>query len=196
MVEAAVADSYHPHAVCLVLAAAKSLLDLGNHRGAFETLGRAIALAEDDAADAVLAAAVIPYLLLSGDEVDGVALLTSAQRAAGRAYGASVPRARRPAPGPCRGRRLARARRDRSPGAVDPRDSLRSLFRRTRCRGGRRLRPPRRRAGPRRSPRGGRCCRSRRPRADSRRHAGCSAHEIAAILLFIFRPPAWAYLRP
>jgi len=87
MAAAAAADGDRPRAARLLLAAAESLLDLGDRRGAFEGLGRAIALAEDGAADAVLAAAAIPYLLLGGDEVDGVALLTSAQRAAGRAYG-------------------------------------------------------------------------------------------------------------
>jgi len=91
MAEAAAAQGDRARAARLVLAAAEALLDLGDRRGAFEGLGRAIALAEDGAADAVLAAAAIPYLLLGGDEIDGVALLTSAQRAAGRAYGPASP---------------------------------------------------------------------------------------------------------
>jgi hypothetical protein len=89
--EAAAAAGDRARAARLVLAAADTMRDLDDRRGAFEAYGRAIALAADGTADAVLAAAAVPYVLLGGDAVDAVALLTDAQRAAGRAYGPASP---------------------------------------------------------------------------------------------------------
>lgn len=87
MAEAAAAAGDRARAARLMLATGEALRDKGDRQGAFEAYGRAIALAADGAADAVLAAAATPYLLLGGDGVDAVALLTDAQRAAGRAHG-------------------------------------------------------------------------------------------------------------
>lgn len=77
----------------LVMAVAESLLDSGDQQGALEAYGHAIALAMNGVADAVFAAAAIPYIQLGGDAIDAVSLLQDAQRAAGRSYGpASVKR--------------------------------------------------------------------------------------------------------
>jgi hypothetical protein len=89
--ETAAATGDRARAARLVLAAAEAMLEMGDRRGAFEAYGRAIALAADGTADAVLAAAATLYVLLGGDEVEAVALLTDAQRAAGRAHGPASP---------------------------------------------------------------------------------------------------------